>query len=59
MYNIMAQRQSVINRSMDKWAKYRTREVIATWFRSTHTAASEERISNDMVSQDGSNSHVE
>lgn len=55
----MAQRQSVINRSMDKWAKYRTREVIATWFRSTHTAASEERISNDMLSQDGSNSHVE
>ena len=55
----MAQRQSVINRSMDKWAKYGTREVIATWSRSTHTAATEERISNDMLSQEGSNIHVE
>ena len=54
----MAQRQSVISRSME-WAKYGARGVIATWSRSTHTAASEERISNDMLSQQGSNSHAE
>jgi hypothetical protein len=55
----MAQRQSVINRSMDRWAKYGTREVIATWSRSAHTAPSEERIANDILTQEGSNSHVE
>ena len=58
MYNIMAQRQSVISGAM-KWAKYGARGVIATWSRSTRTAASEERISNDMLFQEGSNSHVE
>jgi hypothetical protein len=52
----MAQRQSVISGSMEKWAKYGARGVIATWSRSTH---SEERISNDMLSQQGSNSHAE
>jgi hypothetical protein len=55
----MAQRQSVISGNMEKWAKYGARGVIATWSRSTHTAASEERISNDMLSQQGSNSHAE
>ena len=55
----MAQRQSVISGSVEKWAKYGARVVIATWSRSTHTAASEERISNDMLSQQGSNSHAE
>jgi len=55
----MAQRQSVISGSMEKWAKYGVRGVIATWSRSTHTAASEERISHDMLSQQGNNSHVE
>jgi hypothetical protein len=55
----MAQRQSVISGSMEKWAKYDARGVIATWSRSTHTATSEERISNDMLSQQGSNSHAE
>ena len=59
MYNIMAQRQSVISGTMEKWAKYGARGVIATWSRSTRTAASEERISNDMLFQEGSNSHVE
>jgi hypothetical protein len=55
----MAQRQSVISGSMEKWAKYGARGVIATWYRSTHTAGSEERISNDMLSQQRSNSHAE
>jgi hypothetical protein len=55
----MAQRQSVISESMEKWAKYGARGVIATWCRSTHTAASDERISNDILSQQGSNSHAE
>ena len=55
----MAQRQSVISGSREKWAKYGARGVIATWSRSTHTAATEERISNDMLYQQGSNSHAE
>jgi hypothetical protein len=59
MYIIMAQQQSEINRRMEKWAKYGARGVIATWPISTAIAASEERISNDMLSQHRSNSHVE
>ena len=55
----MAQRQSVISGSMEKWAKYGARGVIATWPISTVIASSEERISNDMLSQQGSNSHAE
>jgi hypothetical protein len=55
----MAQRQSVISGSMEKWAKDGARGVIATWSRPTHTAASDERISNDILSQQGSNSHAE